>query len=102
MGRAFSWIPGFSLPTSTSRPPTECEEDCQEEAEVEESLCEVFIHEKGNAKAELRFLDRFLRQVCLTIAAKVLGLRLVNVDIFACDCNCGSLFLLCVFLVGFR
>ena len=67
--------PGLSLPVSTSRPPTECEEDCQEEGvEEDERLCEVFIHdEEGNARAELRFLDRFPRQICLTIVDKVVG-----------------------------
>jgi len=78
---------GLSWPTSTSKPPTECEEDCQEgEVEEDKNLCEVFILEDGRAREDLRFLDRswvddmvrFLRNFCLTIADDNAGFRLVT------------------------
>ena len=46
----------------------------------DKSLCEVAIHdEEGNARPELKFLDRFLSEFCLTISVKVVGFMLVNV-----------------------
>ena len=97
VGRAFPWVAGSSRPISTSKPPTECEEDCQEaEAEEEEeSLCEVF-NLGGNARAELKFLDRFLRQVRPTIAAVgVVGFRLFFCFVVLCFCFRWYLLLFC-------
>ena len=79
---------GLSRPISTSRPPTECEDDCHiGEVEEDKNLCEVFIVEDGKATADLRFLDRswaamdiFLRNFCLTIAENITGFRLVIFD----------------------